>query len=116
MVILILTIVNIYGFNKLSRSSSLIKNKQRSINTNLYGARNRAWAKGDLSDKDIGTKLTIFGFDNQTGWELNLASSVAENFFGTSWRSPACLVNSIFQTPVTSCRLLQSRSAACCSR
>jgi hypothetical protein len=51
--ILILTIVNIYGFNTLSRSSSLIKNKQRSINTNLYGARNRAWAKGDLSDKDI---------------------------------------------------------------
>jgi len=51
--ILILTIVNIYGFNTLSRSSSLIKNKQCSINTSLYGARNRAWAKGDLSDKDI---------------------------------------------------------------
>jgi hypothetical protein len=37
----------------------------------------------NLSDEDIGTKLTILGFDNSAGWEANLAASVAENFFGS---------------------------------
>lgn len=41
--------------------------------------------RGDdhLSNEDIGTKLTILGFDNSSGWEANLATSVAENFFGS---------------------------------
>ena len=41
--------------------------------------------RGDanLADEDIGTKLTILGFDNSAGWEANLATSVAENFFGS---------------------------------
>ena len=50
--IILLTIVNVFGFNSLSRSS-LISKQQRNVHTTLYGARNRAWAKGDLSDKDI---------------------------------------------------------------
>jgi hypothetical protein len=37
----------------------------------------------NLSDEDIGTKLTVLGFDNSPGWEANLATSVAENFFGS---------------------------------
>lgn len=37
----------------------------------------------NLSDEDIGTKLTVLGFDNSSGWEANLATSVAENFFGS---------------------------------
>lgn len=57
LVILLTIFVNILGFNTLSRSSSsslfLINKQQRNVNTILYGARNRAWAKGDLSDKDI---------------------------------------------------------------
>jgi hypothetical protein len=36
-----------------------------------------------LTNQDIGTKLIILGFDNSTGWEDNLATSVAENFFGS---------------------------------
>jgi hypothetical protein len=36
-----------------------------------------------LTDQDIGTTLTILGFDNSSGWEANLATSVAENFFGS---------------------------------
>jgi hypothetical protein len=36
-----------------------------------------------LSDEDVGTTLTILGFDNSSGWEANLATSVAENFFGS---------------------------------
>jgi hypothetical protein len=39
--------------------------------------------KVNLSDEDIGTKLTVLGFDNSPGWEANLATSVAENFFGS---------------------------------
>lgn len=30
----------------------------------------------------IGTKLTILGFDSNTGWEESLAASIVENFFG----------------------------------
>jgi len=37
----------------------------------------------DLTDDDVGTKLVILGFDNSSGWEANLATSVAENFFGS---------------------------------
>ena len=36
-----------------------------------------------LTNEDVGTKLIILGFDNSTGWEDNLATSVAENFFGS---------------------------------
>ncbi len=32
---------------------STCHNKAHSSQTSLFGARNRAWAKGDLSDKDI---------------------------------------------------------------
>ena len=41
--------------------------------------------RGDknLTLEDVGTKLTILGFDNSSGWEANLATSVAENFFGS---------------------------------
>lgn len=41
--------------------------------------------RGDenLTIEDVGTKLTILGFDNSSGWEANLATSVAENFFGS---------------------------------
>lgn len=37
----------------------------------------------ELTEEDIGTKLVIIGFDNAQGWEDNLATSVAENFFGS---------------------------------
>jgi hypothetical protein len=41
--------------------------------------------RGDetLTDSDIGTSLIILGFDNSSGWQANLATSVAENFFGS---------------------------------
>ena len=41
--------------------------------------------RGDknLTLEDVGTKLTILGFDNSSGWEANLATSVAENFLGS---------------------------------
>jgi hypothetical protein len=41
--------------------------------------------RGDskIIEEDIGTKLVILGFDNSSGWEENLATSVAENFFGS---------------------------------
>ncbi len=39
--------------------------------------------EANLTEEDIGTKLTILGFDNASGWEANLATSVAENFFGS---------------------------------
>jgi hypothetical protein len=37
----------------------------------------------ELTEADIGTTLIILGFDNSSGWEANLATSVAENFFGS---------------------------------
>ena len=41
--------------------------------------------RGDskIIEEDIGTTLVILGFDNSSGWEENLATSVAENFFGS---------------------------------
>lgn len=45
-----------------------------------------AWLTRATSPKEykklVGTKLVILGFDDQKGWEENLASSIAENFFG----------------------------------
>lgn len=41
----------------------------------------RAASEEELSNSK-GTKLTILGFDNQPGWQVSLATSVAENFFG----------------------------------
>jgi hypothetical protein len=37
----------------------------------------------ELTQLDIGTTLIILGFDNSSGWQANLAVSVAENFFGS---------------------------------
>jgi hypothetical protein len=37
----------------------------------------------ELTEEDVGTKLVILGFDHSTGWQENLATSVAENFFGS---------------------------------
>jgi len=37
----------------------------------------------ELTEEDLGTKLVILGFDNSSGWQDNLATSVAENFFGS---------------------------------
>ena len=45
-----LTISNAFSF--CSRTPTLLKSL-KVPETRLYGARNRAWAKGDLSDKDI---------------------------------------------------------------
>ena len=41
-----------------------------------------AWWK-KLTQEDVGTKLIILGFDHSSGWQDNLATSVAENFFGS---------------------------------
>ncbi len=37
----------------------------------------------DLSQADIGTTLSILGFDPSPGWQERIAASVAENFFGS---------------------------------
>jgi hypothetical protein len=37
----------------------------------------------ELTDQDIGTTITILGFDADKGWEEKIGASVGENFFGS---------------------------------
>jgi hypothetical protein len=37
----------------------------------------------ELTDQDIGTTITILGFDAGKGWEEKIGASVGENFFGS---------------------------------
>jgi hypothetical protein len=47
----------------------------------------QGWLRSEKSKKDlkksIGTTLTILGFNDEQGWEENLAASIVENFFGS---------------------------------